>query len=62
MGLFNKEIQVNEKRKNNKTNTIKIKSLSGYDAIIKKINENDTMTVKYPMANEQTKTKVSIGL
>ena len=33
MGLFNKEIQIIEKPKNNKTNTIKIKSLNGYDSI-----------------------------
>ena len=36
MGLFNKEIQINEKLKNNKTNTTKVKSLNGYDAIREK--------------------------
>ena len=33
MGLFNKEIQINEKPKNNKTTTIKIKLLNGYDSV-----------------------------
>ena len=57
MGLFNKEIQINGKPKNNKTNTIKIKSLNGYDAIRGKINENGTMTVKYPVVNKKQKPK-----
>ena len=62
MGLFNKEIQIDEKPKNNKTNTIKKKSFEGCDAIREKMDENNTMTVKYPVVNEKTKTKVSIGL
>ena len=33
MGLFQKEIQIDEEPKHNKTNNIKIKSLNGYDAI-----------------------------
>ena len=36
MGLFNKEIQVNETPKNDQINTIKVKSLNGYDSIREK--------------------------
>ena len=33
MGLFQKDIQIVEKLKHNKTNDIQIKSLNGYGAI-----------------------------
>ena len=63
MGLFNKENTVVGKPKNNKTNNIKIKSLSGYDAIRENLDkENNTLTVKQSMLNKRPKTKVSIGL
>ena len=61
MVLFNKEIQIIEKLKNNKTNTIKVKSLNGYDSI-REIDEHNTMSVKYPVVNEKTKPELSIGL
>ena len=43
--------------------TIKTKSLNGSDAIKKKINENNTLTVKAPV-NEtiKPKSKLTIGL
>ena len=47
--------------KTNKTNNSEIKSLSGYDAIRKQLDENNTLTVKQPVvANEQNNIKVSI--
>ena len=63
MGLFNKENQINEKPKNNKTKTIKVKSLNGYDAIREKIDEGNTLNVKQPLQeSSKPKTKISIGL
>ena len=63
MGLFNKENQINEKPKNNKTKTIKVKSLNGYDAIREKIDEGNTLNVKQPLQEStKPKTKISIGL
>ena len=49
--------------KTNKTNNSEIKSLSGYDAIRKQLDENNTLTVKQPVvANDKSNSKVSIGL
>ena len=62
MGLFQKYIQIAEKHEHNKTNNVKIKSLNGREAIRETLDENNTLTVKQPVVNEKTKTKVSIGL
>ena len=64
MGLFNKEVEliIPPKKQNTNNKTIKIKSLNGYDAFRKKIDEGNTMTVKQPVVTEKTKPKVSIGL
>ena len=63
MGLFNKEVELIPPKKQNANNkTIKVKSLSGYDAIKEKLDEGNTMTVKQPVVTEKPKTKVSIGL
>ena len=49
--------------KHNKTKNIKIKSLSGYDAIMQKLDGNNTLTVKHqPIESVKPKTKMSIGL
>ena len=43
--------------------TIKTKSLNGYDSIRDKIDEGNTLNVKYPVQEStKPKTKVSIGL
>ena len=55
MGLFQNEIKIPEKPKNNKTNNIKIIFLNGYDVIRNKLDEHNTLTVKQPVANEKTK-------
>ena len=63
MGLFKEvELIIPPRKQNNKT--IKVKSLSGYDAIREKLDEGNTMTVKQPVVTEPTKLKpkVSIGL
>ena len=63
MGLFQNEIDIVEKPKNNKTNNVIKKTLNGYYAIREKLDENNALTVKQPaVVNEQTKTKVSIEL
>ena len=63
MGLFQKEIQIVEKLKNNKPDKVKLKSLNGCDAIRGKLDDNNnTWTVKQPMVNEKSKTKFNIGL
>ena len=64
MGLFNKEIEliIPPKKQNTNNKTIKIKSLNGYGAIREQLDQGNTMTVKQPVVNEKTKTKVSIGL
>ena len=49
MGLFQNEIRIVEKLKNNKVSTIKIKSLNGYVAIRENLDENNTLTVKQPV-------------
>ena len=46
MGLFQKENQIGEKPKHNKTINIKIESLNGYDTVTEKPDENSTLTVK----------------
>ena len=50
------------KKQNANNKTIKIKPLSGYDAIREKLDEHNTMNVKSPAINGKPKTKVSIGL
>ena len=64
MGFFNKEVEliIPPKKQNTNNKTIKVKSLSGYDAIREQIDEGSTMTVKQPVVTETTKPKVSIGL
>ena len=63
MGLFQNEIQIVENPENNKPDKVKLESLNGYDAIREKLDDNNnTWTVKQTMANEKSKTKVSIGL
>ena len=61
MGLLNQEITVFEKPKNSKTNNIKIKCLSGYDAIREENDENNTLIIKqYVVVNDKYK-RVNIG-
>ena len=60
MGLFQNEIKIVEKPK--KTNNVKIKSFNGHGAIREKLDDNNTLTVKQPVVNEETKTNVSIVL
>ena len=63
MWLFQNEIRIVEKPKNNKNNIVKIKFLNGYDAIREKLDETNTLTVKQPVVvNEKPKSKDSIGL
>ena len=57
MGLFQNEIQIVEKPKNDKPDKVKLKSLNGYDAIREKLDEHNTLTVKQLVVNEKTKTK-----
>ena len=59
MGLFQNEIQVVEKLKNNKPDKFKLQSSNGYDAIRK--NEGNTLTIKNPVVIEKAKTKVNTG-
>ena len=69
MGFFNKEVEliIPPKKQNANNKTIKVKSFNGYDAIRKKLDEGNTMTVKQPVLGkgpqplEKPKTKVSIG-
>ena len=62
MGFFKEVELIIPPKKQNKT--IKVQSLNGYDSIREKTDEGNTLTVKNPVINEQTKpkTKVSIGL
>lgn len=61
MGFFQNDIKIVEKPKYNKTNDVKMQSLSGYDAISEKLDENNTLTVKQPVVvNEQTKKQKSV--
>ena len=65
MGLFKEiELTIPPKKQASASKTIKVKPLSGYDAIREKLDEGNTMTVKHPVANESTKPKpkVSTGL
>ena len=64
MGLFKEvELIIPPKKQNTNNKTNKIKSLNGYDAIRRKLDEGSTMTVKQPVESVTTpKTKVSIGL
>ena len=39
MGLFQNEIKIAETHKNNKSNNVRIKAFSGYDAIREKLDE-----------------------
>ena len=58
MELFQKDIQIVEKPKHNKTNDIKIKSLNGCDATREKLGGNNTLTIKYhPVESVKPKTK-----
>ena len=64
MGLFkNDGLTIPPKKQNANNKTIKVKSLNGYDAIRKKLDEGNTMTVKQPVESvTKPKTKVSIVL
>ena len=63
MGFFNKEVELIVPPKKHTSKTIKVKSLSGYDAVREKLDEGNTMTVKTPVEQPtKPKTKVSIGL
>ena len=62
MCLFQNGIEIAEKPKHNKTNNANIKSLNGCDAIREKLDDNNTLTVKQPVVNEQTKANISIVL
>ena len=66
MGFFNKEIEliIPPKKQNTNNKTSKIKSLNGYDAVREKLDEGNTLNVRSPVINKQTKPKrkVSIGL
>ena len=66
MVLCNKDIElIIPPNKQNNTNhkTVKINSLSGYDAISGKVDEGNTLSVKNPVEQPtKPKTKVSIGL
>ena len=67
MTFFNKEVEliIPPKKQTSKTNNnVKIKSLNGYDSIREKLDEGNTMTVKTPVEQQNTKpkTKVTIGL
>ena len=58
MGLFQNEIRIVGKPKNNNTFIVQTKSLNGYDAIRRKLDEDNTLTVKQPVVvNEKSKTK-----
>ena len=47
----------------NKPYKVKPKSLNGHDAIGEKLDENNTLTMKNPVAaTEKPKTKMTIGL
>ena len=64
MGFFNKEVGLitPPKKQNTHNNTIKVKSLNGYDSIREKLDEHNTLIVEHPVVNGKPKTKVSIGL
>ena len=63
MRFLNKdELIIPPKKQNANNKTIKLKSLNGYDAIMEKLDEHNTMNVKNPVVHEKPKTKVSIGL
>ena len=69
MGLFEEvELIIPPKKQNTKNKTIKVKALSGYDAIREKLDEGNTLhehasaMQRSPVINEKPKTKVSIGL
>ena len=63
MGPFKEvELIIPPKKQNTNNKTIKVKSLNCYDAIMEKLDEGNTMTVKNQVINEKPKTKVSIGL
>ena len=63
MGLFQNEIQMVEKPKNNKPDKVKLKSLNGYGAVREKLDEHNTLTTESPVvATVKPKTKIPIGL
>ena len=58
MGLSQKEIQIVEKPKHNETNNINIRFLNWHDAIRKKLDEHNTLTVKHqPIESAKLKQK-----
>ena len=63
MGFFNKEVEltVPPKKQNTNNKTIKIKPLSGYDAMREKIDSENTLTGKRPVVTERTKPKVRLN-
>ena len=65
MGFVDKEVEliIPPKKQSTNNNTIKVKSLNGYDGIREKIDSENTFSVKSPVQEStKPKTKVSIGL
>ena len=61
MGPFKEvELIIPPKKQNTNNKAIKIKSLSGYDAIRGKLDEGNTLNVKSPVVNGKHKTKVLV--
>ena len=56
------ELIIPPKKHNTNNKAIKVKSLTGYDAIREKFDDHNAMTVNNPVINEKPKTKLSIGL
>ena len=63
MGLFKEvELIIPPKKQNTNNKTIKVESLSGYDAVREKLDEGNTLNVKGPVEpSTKPKIKVSIG-
>ena len=59
MGFFKTDTELIEPKKqtNNNTDKIKVKSLSGYDAIREKLEERNTLTVKQPIQPQKETSK-----
>ena len=61
MGLSQKETQIVEKPKHNKTSNLKIRSPNGYDVIRERLDKHNALTVKHqPVGSVKTTTKASI--
>ena len=62
MGSFNGKVEliIPPEKQNTNNKAIKVKSLSGHDAIKEEIYEGNTLTVKQPVVTERTKPKVLV--